>query len=138
MTHQNPSPEEIRRLLDTVRSIAIVGLSPDPERDSHHVAEGLQRMGYRVLPVRPGGGEILGERVWPDLASVTEPIDMVDVFRAPQHVDAIVEACLQLGVRRLWLQDGVINEAAAARARESGMTVVMDRCLWRDAVGLRR
>ena len=136
MAFTNPSLEEIRVLLERVRSIAVVGLSPKPDRPSYKVAAALQRFGYRIIPVRPMAKEILGEKVYPDLASVPEKIDLVDVFRAPDQVDEVIDACIALRVPAVWLQDGVVNEAAAARARDAGLTVVMDRCVYRDYVRL--
>jgi len=133
MTFGNPEPEQIRELLRSVRSIAVVGLSPNPSRPSFRVARGLQGLGYRVIPVRPSIDAVLGEKAYPDLESLPFLPDIVDVFRAPEQVPAIVESCIRLGVKNLWLQDGVVHEAAAVRAREAGITVVMDRCMWRDA-----
>lgn len=129
---QNPEPEAIRTLLQTVKSIAIVGLSPKPGRPSHTVAKALQDYGYRILPVRPAVAEVLGVTAYPDLYALPERPDLVDVFRAPEHVGPIVDACIDLGIPALWLQDGVINEAEALRARAAGITVVMDRCTYRD------
>jgi uncharacterized protein len=137
MSFANPAPAEIIELLNSVHSIAVVGLSPDPARPSFHVAQGLQRLGYRIIPVRPMTGEVLGEKAYADLESLPEQPDIVDVFRAPEHVPAIVESCIRLGIRNLWLQEGVIHEAAAQRAREAGITVVMDRCMWLDAAANR-
>ena len=136
MVFTNPSLEEIRALLERVRSIAVVGLSPKPDRPSYKVASALQRFGYRIIPVRPMAKEILGEKVYSDLASVPEKIDLVDVFRAPDQVDEVIDACIELRMPAVWLQDGVVNEAAAARARDAGLTVVMDRCVYRDYVRL--
>ncbi len=132
MAHTNPSPEEICRVLKSIRTIAVVGLSSNPARPSHGVAQALQSHGYRIVPVRPLVKEVLGEPAYPDLQSIPFPVDIVDVFRAPEHVPAIVDSCIALGVPRLWLQDGVIHEEAAARARAAGIWVVMDRCMWRD------
>ena len=137
MEFTNPAPDEIRRLLNSVHSIAVVGLSPNPARPSFRVAQGLQGFGYRIVPVRPLVAEVLGQKAFPDLESLIELPDIVDVFRAAEHVPAIVESCIRLGIKNLWLQDGVIHEAAAQRAREAGITVVMDRCMWRDAVHMR-
>jgi hypothetical protein len=136
MAFSNPSPEAIRALLERVRRIAVVGLSPKPDRPSYKVASALQGFGYRIIPVRPMAKEILGEKVYPDLASVPEPIDLVDVFRAPEQVDEVIDACIALQVPAVWLQDGVVNEAAAQRARAAGLMVVMDRCVYRDYVQL--
>ena len=134
MTFSNPEPEKIRHILHDAHSIAVVGLSPNQARPSFRVARGLQSFGYRIIPVRPLIAEVLGEKAYPDLESLPELPDIVDVFRAPEFVPAIVESCIKLGIKILWLQDGVIHEAAAQRAREAGITVVMDRCIWRDYV----
>ena len=90
----------------------------------------MQGFGYRIIPVRPAVDQVLGERAYPDLHGVDQPIDLVNVFRAPQHVDAIVDACIDLKLPALWLQDGVTNDAAALRAQQAGMFVVMDRCIY--------
>jgi predicted CoA-binding protein len=132
MSHTNPSTEEICRLLREVHSIAVVGLSPNASRPSFGVARALQSFGYRILPVRPLVEEVLGEKAYPDLESLPELPDIVDVFRASEHVPAIVDSCIKLGIKRIWLQDGVIHEEAAQRARQAGITVVMDRCMFRD------
>ena len=116
-----------------MHSIAVVGLSPHEARPSFHVAQGLQSLGYRIIPVRPMVAEVLGEPAYADLESLPAQPDIVDVFRASEHVPAIVDSCIRLGIKNLWLQEGVIHEAAAQRAREAGINVVMDRCMWRDA-----
>ena len=134
MIFNNPEPEQIRQILHRVHSIAVVGLSPNQARPSFRVASGLQGLGYRIIPVRPLIKEVLGEKAFPDLESLPELPDVVDVFRAAQHVPAIVESCIKLGIKNLWLQQGVIHEAAAQHAKEAGITVVMDRCMWRDAM----
>ncbi|MBI5428899.1 MAG: CoA-binding protein [Nitrosomonadales bacterium] len=134
MTFSNPEPEQIRKLLQEIHSIAVVGLSPNPARPSFRVAQGLQGFGYRIMPVRPMVAEVLGIKAYPDLESLPELPDIVDVFRAPEYVPAIVESCIRLGIKNLWLQEGVVHDEAAQRAREAGITVVMDRCMWRDAV----
>jgi uncharacterized protein len=122
------------RLLGKVRSIAVIGLSPNQSRPSFRVAQGLQSFGYRILPVRPMVEEVLGEKAYPDLESLPELPDIVDVFRASEHVPAIVDSCIKLGIKNIWLQEGVIHEAAAKLAKKAGITVVMDRCMWREAV----
>ena len=133
---QNPSDDEIRALLREIKTIAVLGLSDNPERPSYRVAKAMQGYGYRIIPVRPGQADVLGEKAYARLADLPEVPDLVDVFRAPEHVDGIVDECLALGVKRLWLQEGVVNETAAARARAVGVTVVMDRCLWKEHVRL--
>jgi predicted CoA-binding protein len=141
---RNPPLDEIMGLLRRVRTIAMVGLSADPARPSHGVARELQRHGYRVIPVTPAGGEILGERCVATLDEVGavladgERIDLVDVFRRPEHVAGIVDACIRLGLPALWLQDGVVDDAAARRARNAGIFTVMDRCTLRDRALLER
>lgn len=134
MTFNNPEPDQIRQLLLSVRTIAVVGLSPNQARPSFGVASGLKSLGYCIIPVRPMVNEVLGEKAYPDLESLPALPDIVDVFRAPEHVPAIVESCIRLGIKKLWLQEGVVHEEAAQRATEAGITVVMDRCMWRDAV----
>lgn len=138
----NPDAETIATLLQRARIIAIVGLSADPSRPSHGVARGLQRFGYRLIPVTPAAEVVLGERAVPDLdhlgdvLAAGEQVDLVDVFRRPEHVAGIVDDCIRLGLPALWLQDGVVDARAAARARDAGILTVMDRCLWRDRAAL--
>jgi len=123
------SEAEIKRILEKSKTIAVVGLSPREERDSHRVAKYLQGQGYRIIPVNPNADEILGQRSYPDLTSVPDPIDVVDVFRRSEAVPEIVEEAIQVGARTVWMQEGVIHEEAAGRAREAGLQVVMDRCM---------
>ena len=132
----NPNADEIRRMLKEIRTVAVLGLSSNESRPSFQVAKGLQSRGYRIIPVRPMVTDVLGEKAYPDLESLPELPDIVDVFRAAEHVPGIVGSCIRLGIRRIWLQEGVIHEEAAMRAVEAGITVVMDRCLWRDCVQL--
>ena|SRR5215469_4366889 len=134
MAFKNPSGEEIGRLLADAKTIAVVGLSPQPDRPSHGVAAAMRSFGYRIVPVRPAVDEVLGERAYPDLDHLPGPVDIVDVFRAPEHVDAIVDQCIAHKLPALWLQEGVVNEAAAERARDAGIMVVMDRCIYKDYV----
>ena len=131
-TFRNPPEEQLKDLLKRVRSIAVVGLSPRPNRPSHQVAAQMQRFGYRIIPVRPAVESVLGEKAYPSLGEVPEKVDLVDVFRAPEYVDAIVDECIAMGLPAIWLQDGVVNVPAARCAREAGMIVVMDRCVYRD------
>ena len=132
----NPDTETIRQMLKQIHTVAVVGLSSNESRPSFRVARGLQSLGYRIIPVRPMVEAVLGERAWPDLESLPEIPDIVDVFRAAEHVPAIVDSCIKLGIKRIWLQDGVVHEAAAQRAAEAGITVIMDRCMWRDCMQL--
>lgn len=134
---RNPDPERIHALLGEIRSIAVVGLSPRPNRPSFQVAQAMQRFGYRIVPVRPAVDSILGEPAYPDLYALPGPVDLVNVFRNPKEIAPIVDACIELGLPRLWLQDGVINEAEALRAQAAGIEVVMDRCLYRDYLALK-
>lgn len=136
MSFANPGPEDICKLLREVRSVAVIGLSPNASRPSFRVAQALQGFGYRIFPVRPLVDEVLGEKAYPDLERLPEVPDIVDVFRAPEHVPALVESCIKLGIKNLWLQDGVVHEAAALRAQQAGITVVMNRCMFRDHVQL--
>lgn len=132
MRFQNPPGPEIKRLIQGMKTIAVVGLSAKPDRPSHGVARGMQRFGYKIVPVNPGQTELLGEKVYPDLLSLPGPVDLVDVFRSPEHVDEVVDQCIAKRLPALWLQEGVVNEQAAQRARDAGMFVVMDRCLFKD------
>lgn len=131
---ENPPDHEIQAFLRFVRSIAILGLSETEGKPSNNVARHLQKFGYRVVPVNPSAGVILGERAWPDLESALTgagPVDVVDVFRRPEHVAAIVDDCIRMKVPALWLQEGVVDEAAASRARDAGIFTVMDRCIYK-------
>lgn len=128
MSFRNPGDETIREILQRPRTIAVVGCSPDPTRDSHRIARLLRDRGHRIIPVNPGHEEILGVRCHPDLRSLPEAVDMVDVFRRPEHVAAIADDSIAIGARFLWLQLGVVDPAAALRAQAAGLTVVMDRC----------
>jgi len=132
----NPPPEECRALLKRIKNIAVVGLSPKPDRPSYFVARAMQGFGFNIIPVRPATAEVLGQKAHASLRDVPGPIDLVDVFRAAEFVDAIVDECIALKVPAIWIQEGIINEAAALRAREAGMTVVMDRCIYKDYVAL--
>jgi uncharacterized protein len=119
-------------ILRSARTIAVVGLSGRRFRPSYGVAEYLQRAGYRVIPVNPFETAILGETCYPDLDSVPEPIDIVDIFRRPEFVPEIVEAAIRKGAKMVWMQEGVIHEPAARRAEEAGLAVAMDRCILKD------
>ena len=132
MPFTNPEPEEIKALLQRVKSIAVVGFSPKPGRPSYSVARQMQGFGFRIIPVRPGISEGLGEKAYPDLASVPETIDLVNVFRSGKYIPEVVDQCLRLGIKNIWLQEGAEHEASAERALSAGMTVVMGRCIMRD------
>jgi uncharacterized protein len=139
----NPPAAEIAKLLRTARIIAIVGLSADRTRPSHGVARALQRFGYRIIPVNPNEESILGEPAVASLGQLSEVlgpderVDIVDVFRRPVHVAGIVDDCIRLKLPALWLQEGVVDEAAAGRAVRAGIFTVMDRCLFKERAALR-
>jgi predicted CoA-binding protein len=139
----NPKAEDIAKLLRAARTIAVVGLSPDRTRPSHGVAKALQRFGYRIIPVNPFAESILGEPAVPSLDQLPEVlasderVDIVDVFRRREHIAGIVDACIRLQLPALWLQEGVVDESAAARAVQAGIFTVMDRCLFRERAALR-
>ena len=122
----------IRELLKTSRTIAVVGLSSKRFRPSHGVAEYMQRNGYRIIPVNPFEQTVLGEKSYPDLDSISERVDIVDVFRRSEFVPEIVEAAIRIGARAVWMQEGVVHEVAAERATAAGLVVVMDRCILKD------
>jgi predicted CoA-binding protein len=125
------------RILRDFRRVAVVGISDRPERDSHRVAAYLQRAGYTVVPVNPNVTQVLGGRCWPSLEAAPGPIEVVDVFRRSELVGPVVDAAIAIGAKAVWMQDGVVNETAAAKARAAGLLVVMDRCMLRDhAAGL--
>jgi predicted CoA-binding protein len=116
----------VEEQLSKSKTIAVVGLSPSPQRDSHRVAKYLKEHGYRIIPVNPTIDEVLGEKSYPDLKSVPEPIDMVDIFRRSELVPPVVEEAIEVGAKYVWMQDGVINREAAEKAEEAGLLVVMD------------
>jgi predicted CoA-binding protein len=119
----------LRRILHDNRVIAVVGLSANWHRPSNFAAKYLQEHGYRVIPVNPAYPEVLGERCYPDLESLREPVDVVEIFRRSDHVPPLVDAAIAIGARVVWMQIGVVHEAAAAQARAAGLDVVMDRCM---------
>ncbi len=123
------TPEE---LLRTTRVIAVVGLSSRRFRASYGVSEYMQKAGYRIIPVNPQEESVLGEKAYPTLDDVPEPVDMVNIFRRPEFVPEIVEAAIRKGASSIWMQEGVVHEEAAQRAKEAGLDVVMDRCLLKE------
>jgi predicted CoA-binding protein len=122
----------IAGLLRDSRTIAVVGLSARLWRPSHGVSEYMQRNGYRIIPVNPGIAEALGEKSYPDLDAVPDPVDIVNIFRRSEYVPEIVEAAIRKGAKAVWMQEGVTHEKAAARARAAGLTVIMDRCILKE------
>lgn len=121
--------EVVEKILDECRTIAVVGLSDKPDRDSYRVAAYMQQQGYRIIPVNPRLKEVLGEKAYPNLESVPEKVDIVNVFRRSEQVPEVVEEALKIKPKVIWMQLGIKNEEAAARARENGIEVIMDRCL---------
>lgn len=132
MAQQLPPVEKIRKVLESASRIAVVGLSPKPHRPSHRVAVYLIEAGYTVIPVNPGHETILGRPCYPDLLSVPGPLDLVDIFRRPEHVLPVVEAAIEKQAKGIWMQEGIVNVAAAELADENGLTVIMDRCIMID------
>ncbi len=128
------SKETIRRVLDECRTIAVVGLSSDPSRPSHGVSSYMRRHGYRVIAVNPNETEVFGEKAYPDLAAVTEEIDLVDVFRRSDEAGKAVDEAIAVGAKAVWLQEGVIDRGAAQRALDAGLLVVMDRCWLKEHI----
>lgn len=122
---------EIMDLLGRTRRVAMVGLSSKPERPSYAVAKALQGYGYQIVPVNPYEDNVLGENAAESLDRI-RPVDLVDVFRRPEYVPQIVDACIRHRIGALWLQEGVIHEAAAQRASDAGIDVVMDRCMYKE------
>lgn len=124
--------DPIHALLSRARTIAVVGLSNNPLRASHGVSAYMQAQGYKIIPVNPTITESLGETAYPSLLDVPEKIDIVDIFRRPEYVEAIVDQAIQLKIPAVWMQEEVINEAAAAKARKAGMFVAMDLCILKE------
>lgn len=129
MAFENPTPERLKEILEDTKTIAVVGLSDNPERTSYMVTAEMQKLGYRIIPVNPMVEHVLGEKSYPSLTAVDVPIDMVNVFRRSEFIVPIAEEAVQIKAKYLWLQQGIINEEAAAIAAEHGIEVVMDRCI---------
>ena len=123
------SDDALRQLLQDTRTIAIVGLSANESRPSYGVARYLQQHGYRIIPVNPAYDEVLGQKSYPDLRSIPEPVDMVDIFRKPEEVPPLVDEAVAIGAKSFWMQLGVVNRDAARKAEAAGLRVVMDRCV---------
>jgi uncharacterized protein len=126
------SDAELKKLLETSKTIAVVGLSNSPVRASLGVARFLQRQGYRIIPVNPNETEVLGERCYPTLREVPDAIDIVDIFRRPEFVPEVVDAAVEKKVRCIWMQEGIVHEQAADRGEAAGIPVVMDRCILKE------
>jgi len=125
------------KILKAYQTVAMVGLSPKSDRPSFRVASYLKEHGYRIIPVNPQAKEILSEICYPDLTSIPEPIEVVDVFRSSEQVPAIVEEAIKVKAKAVWMQEGVINKEAAARAKEAGLLVVMDKCMRKEHLKLK-
>jgi predicted CoA-binding protein len=126
------------KILNCGRTIAVVGLSSKPDRPSYRVASYLKEHGYKIIPVNPANNEVLGETCYPDLASIPEPVDVVDIFRRSEEVLPVVKEAIKIGAKAVWMQEGVVNELAATRAREAGLMVVMDKCMFTEHRKLKR
>ncbi|MEW5878366.1 MAG: CoA-binding protein [Acidobacteriota bacterium] len=127
----NASDEEIKAILEEAKTVAVVGLSDNPERESHQVAAYLKAQGYRIIPVNPNVQEVLGERAYPTLGDIPKDIkvDVVDIFRRPEFIPEIVDQAIARGAKAVWMQKGLAHNAAADKARAAGLAVVMDRCM---------
>ena len=134
--YTNPSEDEIRRILQTHRKVAVVGLSSKAGRASHGVARFLQGQGFKITPVNPNETEVLGEKAYPDILSLPEKPEIVDIFRRSEHVPALVDQAIKIGAKVVWMQEGVVNHDAAIKAFQSGLTVVMDKCMLKQCRAL--
>lgn len=132
MNFVNPERAQRCELLRSVKNIAVVGLSPDPSRPSYEVSAAMRRYGFNIIPVHPVAREVLGAKAFARLADVDQKIDLVNVFRAAEHINGVVDECIALGLKAIWIQLGIVNEPAAMRAQAAGMLVVMDRCIYVD------
>jgi hypothetical protein len=128
----NATDEEIKAILSSAKVIAVVGLSDSPDRASYNVASYLKRHGYRILPVNPNAKEILGEKAYPDLRSVPEKVDVVDIFRKVDAVSGIVDEAISIGAKVVWMQEGIVHNASADKARSKGLRVVMGKCMMKE------
>jgi len=132
----NPPSEEVKTILKEYKTIAVVGLSPKPERDSHKVASYLKEEDYEIIPVNPGQKEILGLKSYPNLKAIPFPIDIVDIFRRPEAIPPIVDDAIEMGAKVVWMQLGIANNQAAEKAREAGLQVVMNKCMKIEHINL--
>ncbi|MFZ5867937.1 MAG: CoA-binding protein [Thermodesulfobacteriota bacterium] len=131
-TPDKPEDKELKKLFEDTKTIAVVGLSDKESRASNRVAAYLKSKGYKIVPVNPGAEEILGEKSYPDLKSIPEPVDVVDVFRRPEFVPEVADAAIEIGAKVLWLQQGITHEEAAKKARAAGLTVIQDACMYQE------
>jgi predicted CoA-binding protein len=134
----SPNSKEIERVLKNAKTIAVVGLSSNPEKDSYHVAEYLIKQGYEVIPVNPNQEEILGKKCYPSLLTIPEEIkiDIVDIFRKPEDVPPIVDDAIKRGVGAIWMQEGIVNNQAGKKAKEKGLFVVMGKCIMKTHLSM--
>jgi len=128
----------ITKIFEECKTIAVVGLSSDPIRPSHSVSRYMQQQGYRIIPVNPNETKVLGEKAYATLAEIPDEIDLVDIFRRSDEAGQHVDEAIQMGARAVWLQEDVIDEAAARRALDAGLDVVMDRCILKEHIKRRR
>ncbi|QOP41351.1 CoA-binding protein [Sulfurimonas marina] len=129
----NSNMDEVKEIFDSVKTIAVLGLSPNPEKDSHRVAAYMQAQGYKIVPVYPKEDEILGEKVYRSLKEIPFKVDMVNIFRKPNALDPIADACIERGdIDVFWAQKGIVNNAAAEKAKNAGMKVVQNQCAMVD------
>jgi predicted CoA-binding protein len=124
--------DTMEKIFKESRTIAVVGLSSNPARASHSVARYLQSQGYQIIPVNPKEKEILGEKAYPDLLSIPEKVDIVDIFRRSEDVPPIVDQAIQIKAKVVWMQEGVVNQKAAQKANAAGLTVIMDKCMYKE------
>ncbi len=127
-----PSPEGIKEILKSTKVVALVGISEDNTKPSHKVGKFLKSKGYKVIPVNPKHDTIIGEKSYTNLLDIPDEIDVVDIFRKPEAVDEIVDEAIKKGVKVVWMQEGVINEKASKKAKDAGLKVVMDRCMYKE------
>jgi len=130
--YQNPSDDRIREILQKYKKVTVVGLSSDQTRPSNSVARYLQKKGFKIIPVNPNESEVLGEKAYPNLSTIPEKVEIVDIFRRPEQVPSIVDEAIEIGALVVWMQEGVINHPAALKASEKGITVVMDKCMLKE------
>ena len=129
MPQYNPPSEEIRAILEKYKTVAIVGLSPKPERDSHKVAKYLKEHDYKIVPVNPSQKEILGEKCYPNLKAIPFTVDVVDIFRRADAISPVVDDAIEIGAKIVWMQLGLANNRAADKARKAGLEVIMNKCI---------
>lgn len=129
---QNAAPQEVKEILSSYKTVAVVGISDKPDRPSYHVAEYLKNSGYKIIPVNPRLQNFLGETAYPDLASVPGPVDIVDIFRKPSEIPPVVDQAIAKKAKVIWMQEGIVNNDAADKARAAGLKVVMNKCMLKE------